>query len=223
MSDLITTQKALSDIEVLKKNLATRETPALGIESLDTHLMLNVGTLAICLLLAVFETMSGMATSDLMASTTNPDLQIEGTLNILVILSLMVLMGYAVVFYGAARQKKTVDVFTSRYFKYFRNASALSDIFVKFCCFAFVVLAGKPEWIAPLLLLFTGDVILQGRYFILSTLTSVAFALACFITAFAMFIEGYVSVGIPLWGFALINAVSLCNILRYRKNLGSQE
>lgn len=86
---------------------------------------------------------------------------------ILGLLTVLTLLFYLVVWRAARRSDESFDEYVYRHFSYLRNLSFISDLFVKFAGVALIVLAGRPDWVAPLLLIYTGDYLLQGRFFLL--------------------------------------------------------
>lgn len=74
---------------------------------------------------------------------------------------------YFVIWRAAKHNNEDVISYTARNFKYLKNLSFFSDLLMKFFGIALIVLADKPEWIAPLLIAYIGDYLLQQRFFTL--------------------------------------------------------
>jgi len=67
-----------------------------------------------------------------------------------------------------------MNAYIVRNFIYIKNLSLISDLLMKFIALSLAILAGKPEWIAPLLAAFTGDYLLQNRFFTLPTVAGIS-------------------------------------------------
>jgi hypothetical protein len=90
---------------------------------------------------------------------------------------------------------------------------------MKFIALSLVLLAGKPEWIALLLTAFTGDYLLQNRFFTLPTKVSAALGIACIGVALTLFFTGNSSLVIPLAILSAISGVSLARLVMIYKTL----
>ena len=131
---------------------------------------------------------------------------------IVIIASLLLILAISLhlsVWRAAQRSEESFENYVARNFLYLRSTSFVSDLFTKFCVVALVILARHPDWVSPLLVLFTGDYLLQGRFFILPT--SLAMLLGLFYMAAApvllFFVEGYM--GIAYAAFLLPCILSL--------------
>jgi hypothetical protein len=220
MSDFQNTQQALSDLQVLKQAiLQSRSKVALTVESVDTHLMLNVAALAVAVSVGAGVMIWPEINDDVrsLATATEdriPVLTIVGT-GLLALLA----VPYGYIYKRAKSENIAFADFNNKYFSYFKNLSALSDIVVKFCATALVVMAGKPEWLAPLFILFIGDLVFQGRLLILSPRTSIGLGIASFVAALGAFALGVTSLIAPAIVASAVCVWSLTNIVKFRHRL----
>ena len=72
------------------------------------------------------------------------------------------------------------------------------------------------EWIAPMLALFTGDYLIQGRFFNLPLKLSLFLGIACVLVAAGMYLKGIIFVFWPLLLFVAVNLISLALLVRSR-------
>src|SRR5262249_20084845 len=111
---------------------------------------------------------------------------------------------YSVVSRAASKIEDELDNYIKRHFSYLQNLSHLSDLLVKFAVVASLIMGARPDWVAPFLLIFTADYLMQGRFFTLPLGTARALAVASLIGAGAMFYLENADVIWPLiWYFAL--------------------
>ncbi len=166
---------------------------------------------------------SGSLTEVLMVSSTSIELRNSG----LVIMGLnlvgLLVLFYFIVWRAARHNGEEINAYIGRNFRYMRNLSLVSDLLIKYIMLALVVLAGRPEWFGPLLVAFTGDYLLQQRFFTLPTRTSVIAGMACILVAFALFFTETNHLGIPLAIFSLINGISVARLLMRYKSLRKAE
>jgi len=217
MTDFISTQQAISDIEFLKKAISNSQNENhINPISIDTHLILNGISFGLAASALAFEISGGGITTDILASKTLPDLQVTGLLNVAIFLISIIIGVYAILKSRAKKEKSTLKEFASHNFIYYKNFSILADVLIKFLMFSLIILAGKPEWIAAILVLFTGDLVIHGRHFYLPLLHSFVTSALCFGIAVLMLCYSIPNIGISLGIFTFINGMSLFNILRIR-------
>ncbi len=225
MNEAHQTQKALSDLEALKHAVLLRKNQSpLGVDSVELHHKLHIIalTFVVCLVILDFPE-KYLLTTDVLASAGDAALQMSGIVSAGVVLLMFLAGGYGLVAFQARKQRQKYDEYTERYFTHFRNLSLFSDLFVKYAAFCAIILAGKPEWLAPALLLFTGDWVMQGRFFVLGARLSTLLGLACFAGALVMFLTGAGLMMIPLIVFLGINMFSLVGIVGFKKKIKNQD
>lgn len=221
MLDLVSQQKVIAEIAFLKKTLlSTKDDNGVNAASIETHLILNGTSFGLVVLLLLTEWMTGGGiTQDLLNSKTQPDLQIVGLLNVGVLLIALVIGFYIFVRLRSQGEGEPLHGFATRHFVYYRNFSILADLFVKFLVFSLIILAGKPEWIAAILVLFTADTAIHGRHFFLPLLQSTLVGIITFTAALGMLFLDVSDVRPAFFSFLAINALSLINLLRARREM----
>lgn len=130
---------------------------------------------------------------------------------------------YLVVWHEARKAGETFEAWVARNFRYLSSLSFLSDLFVKFSSLALMILARRPDWVAPLLAIFTGDYLIQGRFFLLPVRMSLLLGFLCvaFGTVQCLFLPGSL-----LYPFAIVLVVlvlSYLNLLRLASSRESQD
>jgi len=66
---------------------------------------------------------------------------------------------------SARRAGEPLEDYVARSLPYLRSMSFASDLFLKFSVLSMLILAGRPDWIAPFCLVGLADYIFQGRFF----------------------------------------------------------
>ena len=213
---------ALSDIALMRRVLDQVEqdradTNLFGI-TVDANLLLQglaLGGVLILLVLEVFGNPSISRLVDEMRSG-GPHLTEIGLLGFGLCMLLILL--YFVLWRAARHSGEEMLAYTARNFRYARSFSFMSDLLMKFMFVWSLVFLNQAHWIAPLLLAFTGDYLLQGRFFTLSNKVSAVLGVLCIGGAALQFLYAPGEFGIPLTVFAVICAASLIKVVvRYRQ------
>lgn len=210
-------QKALADIALIRRTLDQSEQAALDSRlvgvTLEANLVLQTLAFISVLLLVALEILSGHAiTHTLMIGGQIDEFRRFGIgIMAFILIGLLVAL-YFVLWRAALHSGESVSAYITRNFRYVRNLSLVSDLLMKFITLAMLLLADRPEWVAPVLLAFTGDYLLQGRFFTFPTRASVVLGLACVAGAIAQFASQNPSLLIPLAAFALIAGLSAARL-----------
>lgn len=210
-------QKALADIALIRRSLDQSEQDPLDSRlvgvTLEAHLVLQAVAFVSALLLVVLETLSGNAiTHTLMTGSQIDEFRRFGIgLMGFILMGLLVTL-YFVLWRAALHNGENISAYIARNFRYVKNLSLISDLLMKFIALALLLLANKPEWVAPVLLAFTGDYLLQGRFFTFPTKTAVALGVACVAAGLMQFFSQNASLLIPLAAFALIAGLSTARL-----------
>ena len=130
---------------------------------------------------------------------------------------------YFAVWRAAQRAGEELGSYIHRNFLYLRAVSFSSDLFSKFIAVTVVILAGRGDWVAPLLLICTGDYLLQGRLFVLPVRLALLLGLGCFIFGLAQLFWLSGSLSYPLAAFLLVSIMSLLNIVRLERHAAESE
>lgn len=210
-------QKALADIALIRRTLDQSEQAPLDSQlvgvTLEANLVLQTLAFISALLLVALEILSGHAiTHTLMIGGQIDEFRRFGIGIMAFILTGLLVALYFVLWRAALHSGESVSAYITRNFRYVRNLSLVSDLLMKFITLALLLLADRPEWVAPVLLAFTGDYLLQGRFFTFPTRTSVVLGLACVAGAIAQFASQNPSLLIPLGAFAFIVGLSAARL-----------
>ena len=219
-------RKAIADVELIRRVLdqaEQNETPAqttglFGV-TLTANLILQGLALGVSALLLVIELLSwGTLTEMLMLGATFPDIRLVGIGLMAGILIGLVILLYFVIWRAARNSGEELNAYIVRNFRYARLLSYLSDLLLKFAAVALVMLAGRPEWIPPLLLAFTGDYLVQGRLFTLPTRLAVLLGTLCIATGLYQFLAQIQTLLMPLGIFTLVALISLGRLIRLHRS-----
>jgi hypothetical protein len=107
---------------------------------------------------------------------------------------MLALSVYLIVWRNAQLAGEELSAFIRRNFRYLSFATLTSDLFIKFSAVSLVILAQRPDWVAPILIACTGDWLIQGRGFMLPVKISIPLGF-CFLvlSVFTLiYLEGYV-------------------------------
>ena len=154
----------------------------------------------------------------LMLGAAFPDIRLVGIGLMAGILIGLVILLYFVIWRAARNSGEELNAYIVRNFRYARLLSYLSDLLLKFAAVALVMLAGRPEWIPPLLLAFTGDYLVQGRLFTLPTRLAVLLGTLCIATGLYQFLAQIETLLMPLGIFTLVALISLGRLIRLSRS-----
>jgi len=216
-------QKALSDIAVIRRALNQADQDQIDSRlvgvTLDANLLIQAVAFVTALSLFLIEFASGNAiTQTLMTGGQLDEFRRFGIGMMGFILFGLLVTLYFVLWRAALHNGEDMGSYITRNFKYVKNLSLISDLLMKFITLALLLLAGKAEWVAPVLIAFTGDYLLQGRFFTLPTRTSAVLGIGCLALAIAQFASGSPALLVPLGVFALIAGLSTARLaIRYQQ------
>jgi len=206
-------RQAIDDLATVRKAIEAagqEDRPSRRRVVTRTHLLVQVVALGLALLLLAVELATGNLASQALAFSPGSD-DIRGSTIATMGQMLLVLVAalYFVVHRASRAEQRDFAGFVARNFAYLRNLSFLSDLAVKFAVVALVIHLRAPEWVAPLLLLFTGDFLMQGRFFTLPLRSALVLGVACVAGALALRWTGQALLAWPLCAFAAVTAVSV--------------
>lgn len=212
-------QKALADIALIRRTLDQSDQDQLDSRlvgvTLEANLVLQAVALVSALLLILLEIVTGNAmTQTLMVGGQLDEFRRFGIGMMAFILVGLLVALYFVLWRAALHSGESVSAYITRNFRYVKNLSLISDLLMKFITLALLLLANRPEWVAPVLLAFIGDYLLQGRFFTFPTRISVVLGLACVAGGLAQFFSHSPALLIPLAVFALIAGLSTARLAR---------
>jgi hypothetical protein len=118
-------------------------------------------------------------------------------------------VGRVAVSQAAKSLQDDLENYLKRNFSYLRNQSHSADMLIKYVIVAMFILGQKPDWIAPMLFIFTGDYLFQSRYFTLPPKFTRLLGLASiFLGALQFSLQSALLIFPLAWFFAL-NVLSL--------------
>jgi len=226
--DPLDVRQAIADVALLRRVLhqieqkrTDQESAGLFGTTLNAKMLLQGGALCIALALAIVEIFSNNVISrSMILGNESLDLRLAGIGIVAVMLLGMITALYFVLWRAARPNGEEFGAYIARNFRYARHVSYLSDLLMKFVAVALVLLAGQSQWVAPLLMAFTGDYLLQGRLFTLPTKAAVALGAVCIGGALLQFLSHSDSLLIPLAVFSVISAVSVGRLIHLYQNQG---
>lgn len=218
--------KALEDVLTLKRLINESETVQSNSNSMatlssQTGVLTHVIALMGCFGLIIAElTMSPSITEIILLTKQEPNLQYYGIGSIAYMLIFLVALLYFIVWRAAGSAGLKLDDFIRKNFSYLRNMNLLSDLFIKFCFASVLLLTQKPEWFAGMLVLFTADYLIQGRFFYFSVRASYLLGMACIAISALEFYMQFSSVLWPLVIFVSLTVLSLSQIFLNQRKAG---
>ena len=226
--DPLDVRQAIADVALLRRVLHQieekrndQESAGLFGTTLNTNMLLQGGALCMALALAIVEIFSDNVISRTMIlGNESLDLRLAGIGIVALMLLGMITALYFVLWRAARHNGEEFGAYIARNFRYARHVSYLSDLLMKFVAVALVLLAGQSQWVAPLLMAFTGDYLLQGRLFTLPTKVAVALGVACIGGALLQFLSHSDSLLIPVAVFSAISAFSVGRLIHLSQNRG---
>lgn len=224
-SEELDIRKAIADVELIRRVLNQAENqpveaPHVDLLGVTVTANLAIQTVAVALAgaLLLTEALGQRYLSRLLElGATAPDLRLLGVALIAGLLVGLVILLYLVIWRAARNSGEDFNQYLVRNFRYARLLSYLSDLFIKFVAVSLLILGGHTAWIGPLLLVFTGDYLIQGRLFTLSTRVAIGLGAFCIVAGLVQFFMGVVSLLPALVFFTAIGAASMGRLIRIRK------
>jgi len=222
-------QQAIEDLATIRRavdkarheDLDATKAANLAIGTNKTLQYLSVGIAIFFLIIELF--FNNINTSLMIYSQGDLKFQVLGIVNTAIILLTLSSILYYVVYKASAESEKSFSKYVARNFVYLRNLSFLSDLLIKFSFFAALILAEKPQWVAPVFFLFLADYLIQGRFFTIGTAKSLILAIACIVAAIVQLALSSPFLSWPLAGAIIISAVSLYELSSASKQIASKE
>lgn len=224
-------QQALNDVALIRRILdqrtASNDESSPNGTPLATSLLLQVlATLGALALLLVELTGGNTLSQTLLGTGDSRELASYGSGLIGLILVGLLLVSYFIFWRSARHEGDALADYIARHFRPMKNLALVSDLLMKYAALSLLLLAGQPQWIAPLLLAFTGDYLLQGRLFTLPLRSSLTLGLLCLAGAGWMLMQQHALLVYPLVVFVLIGALSSTRLFlrqRHTRQLLAQE
>ncbi len=224
-SEELDIRKAIADVELIRRVLNQAENQPVEAPHVDllgvtvtANLVIQTVAVALAGALLLTEALGQRYLSRLLElGATAPDLRLLGVALIAGLLVGLVILLYLVIWRAARNSGEDFNQYLVRNFRYARLLSYLSDLFIKFVAVSLLILGGHMAWIGPLLLVFTGDYLIQGRLFTLSTRVAIGLGAFCIVAGLVQFFMGVVSLLPALVFFTAIGAASMGRLIRIRK------
>ena len=222
-------RRAIADVELLRRVLnqveqKKGEQRSVGLfgATLNANILLQSGALCIALVFVLIEVLSGRSMSAfIMLGREAGEFPLWGIGLMACLVVAMIVSLYLVLWRAAQNSGEEFNTYIARNFRYARHLSYISDILMKFVALSLILMVGQPQWIAPLLLAFTGDYLLQGRLFTLPTRVGVVLGVLCMAVGFIQFFTDSSELLVPFVVFILITGISLGRLLyMYRQQNG---
>jgi hypothetical protein len=178
----ITVQEAVRNLEQMKRAIGRVEKTKFKnrlFASNKIGLLLQSGAVLLATPFLFAEWNSAQVTSEILYSAKNTAFRDGGLISLAAFLLSLVAILYLILWDGARKSNEQLGDYVSRNFLALSFLSLLSDLFVKFVAFSLLVMAARPEWVAPLLLVFIADYLIQGRLFTLPFVLNIVAALGC--------------------------------------------
>lgn len=220
--DPIDVRQAIADVALLRRVLnqvqkhdTGQSSPSLFGTTVNANILLQGGTLLLALALTCVELFSeDFIFTSLVLNGVSPDFRLAG-IGIIVLILIAIGTGlYFVLWRTAQHSGEEFGAYIKRNFRYARHVSYLSDILMKFFALALLLLADQSQWVAPLLLAFTGDYLLQGRLFTFSTKLAVTLGVICIAGGIIQFFLESSSLLVPLAVFSAIIMLSMGKLMK---------
>lgn len=204
--------QAISDLALIRRAIAGGGSET-GSPPRPLLWLIHLGLLGLSGVLLLIEFSDSYSlTQSFLYSASDRQYRLLGIANLAFILILLVGGFYFALWHAASREEEGLDEYVRRNFSYLKGLSFLSDLFVKFAAIALVILALRPEWVAPLLLLFTGDYLIKGVFFAFPVRIGILLGLLCFGAALLQFNAGVGDVSYPLMVFFGTTVLSMLSL-----------
>jgi len=218
MNEKDSIQSAADDLAIIRRAIekAAGDNPSIPahITAMDAGFVIQGLCLVIAVCLLAFELISGREMTEIMMlSARDQEIGWLGLAQVALAGLALLMCVYFLAWRAAHHSGQSFNDYLVRNFQYLRNLSFVSDLLVKFIPLSFVVLAGRPEWVATLLSLYIADYLLQGRFFTLSTRVSLVLGGASLIAAAVQYFENSAQLVWPLLHFSVISSASLIHLL----------
>ena len=214
-------QRAIEDLATVRKAIEAGggdEQTGRSQASLGANLILQITALIGAAIILVAELFTQNFTSQvLQLSAVDRDLRVSSICMIGFVLAIMVGALYFVVYRASRASQRDFSRFIGRNFSYLKNLSFLCDLLVKFAILSLLIHVRQPQWVAPLLFLFTGDYLIQGRFFTLPLRLSLVLGVVCLAASAAQAYLGSSLLLWPLGGFIVVCSLSVVQVIRLRR------
>ena len=166
-SKTISVEEAVSSLHEIRKIIDRVQHPGGQSSAFVPRLVIQLGAGLLSGFFLLAEVFTGIVTDSFLLSRMDTEYRLFGISSMGSSLLCMVIIMFCVLEMGAKINKTRTQEYIAKHFSQLSFLSFTSDLLVKFVALSAVIWALRPEWVAPLLLIFTGDYLLQGRLFTL--------------------------------------------------------
>lgn len=215
-------QRAIDDIALIRRAVERTDEahdPGQVREITVANLVLQIAGIVVALSILAAEMVTGHVSSQvLQLSADDPSLRGFSIGMIGLMLLLLVVALYFVIYRASKHSRRDFAKFVARNFSYLRNLSLLSDLLIKFGIVSLLIHIGQPRWVAPILFVFIGDFLFQGRFFTLPLRLSILLGAVCIGAGMIQALLGSALLSWPLAGFVVVSGLSLRQLILQRKS-----
>lgn len=217
-------QNAVSDLATIRRAIEKvgGQDPSIPANriAIDAGLLFQGLCLLIAVALLAFELISDREMTRIMLlSVHDQELGLLGLTQVAMTGLTLVMCIYFLAWRAARHSGQGFNDYLARNFQYLKNLSLISDLLVKFIPLSLLVLAGRSEWVAPLLSLYIADYLVQGRFFSFPTRASLVFGVASVIAAAAQYLTYSAQLVWPLLHFSVVTAMSLFFLISAKREV----
>lgn len=218
-----TLSQAIEDLAVIRRAVEAanpQSSLVMSDETRQAQLLLHVPVLITAGLFLVADLFDQRITAFMSAMKYDTEFMGIGLALMAGYLALICVASFFILVRAAQKSEEALPDYVARNFRALRNISVGSDLLVKFVSLALVIFAGHTEWVAPLLFVFSGDHLLQGRLISLPVRAAIPVGVAMMAAGVAQFYFRSGNLTYPLAAFCLVTTASA---LRLRKGAPTKE
>jgi len=224
MDDNNTVQQAVRDLAMIKRaieRVEDQEQPAQAVLSaINAKLVVHAISLFFAVGFVVVELIFDHSlTRSMLVLSHFWEEGVIGIAQVGATLVVFVMCLYFIVWRSSRHSRQEFSQYVAKNFRYLRSLSLVADLLVKFIVFSLVMLAPRPEWIAPLLSIFVADYLIQGRFFHFPVKVSLGLGLLCIGVAALLYFYPSALLLWPLLLFAMTCTLSMIMLIQARKEV----
>ena len=214
-------QNAVNDLALIRRAIEKAGNQHAGVPpnviAVDAGLLFQGLCLLIAGALIVYELLSsGEMTSVMMISARDTEIGLLGLAQVALVTVTLLMCLYFIVWRASRHSGQDFQDYLVRNFHYLRNLSLISDLLTKLIPLSLLIVAGHPEWVAPLLCLYVADYLVQGRFFSMPVRVSLLLGVTALAIAVSQYLLHSPNLLWPLILFACATVVSFLFLVRAR-------
>ncbi|HEX4922981.1 MAG TPA: hypothetical protein VFV50_02810 [Bdellovibrionales bacterium] len=210
--------QAVEDLALIRRLIDRPNETTTSPRALNTNVLLHFALLAISVMLVGVELYWDHIIAYTMSLAKNDaSIRAVGTAQIGAGLGLIVALVYFIVWTGARQQSQSFEDYVTQNFHYLRNLTLVSDMFVKFAAVGLLIMAGHTQAIGALFLVYTADLLIQGRVFKFRVREAMPLGVACLVASGFYYAWGFEALLWPMAVFAGLTTLSFARVLNERR------